>query len=212
MLLKAAWSWTLPQCLRRLPGHWWWWRKRWGRPPEDEEEEERAPQKEEGEVARERRAPADTAEGEEGEVARERRAPADTAEEGAPEPAEDLQICLNLSRHLFDLCVAGLLGLASPLFRLGLDVAGLRGPLRLWLHGLAAFLVTAGGLHLLLHLLHAHLLPFACLYGLLQALVLAVSVRGRRRGPPAEEEEEEEEYALAPETPPAEEEEEGGPR
>nr|XP_033772839.1 uncharacterized protein C6orf47 homolog [Geotrypetes seraphini] len=194
MLPKAAWPWTWPQSLRRIPGRWWWRRR----------QEEEEPLKKVG--GREEAPPEPT--------------PSPTpvtrllhSLSGRRDP-EEFRICFNLSRHLFDLCVSSLLGLCSPLFRLALDVAGLRGPLRLWLHGLAAFLVTAGGLHLLLCLLHAYLLHFACLYGLLQAAVLAVSVRGGGRGvgggPEEEEDDEDVEFALAPEMPAGEEEE--GPR
>lgn len=66
---------------------------------------------------------------------------------------------------------------SAPAFRLALDVLGLRGVLGVWLHGLACFLVTASGLYAALWLVHEYLLPFACLYGLLQTFVLSVSLR-----------------------------------
>ncbi|CAM2101348.1 unnamed protein product [Caretta caretta] len=58
------------------------------------------------------------------------------------------------------------------------------GPLKVWLHGLATFLVTTYGMYLALWLVQKYLLQFACLYGFLQTLVLCVSIRA------AEEEEE----------------------
>ncbi|XP_030053205.1 uncharacterized protein C6orf47 homolog [Microcaecilia unicolor] len=238
MLLKAGWSWTLPQYLRRIPGRWWWRRQPEEERPQKEEEDgeerllEKEGEREENPLKKEReeRSLKDE-DGERASVEVEQKhgetpvrrllhclpwrrdmgvAPRDPEVEPAAE--EEFQICFNLSRHLFDLCVTSLLGLCSPLFRLGLDIAGLRGPLRLWLHGLAAFLVTASGLHLLLCLLHSYLLHFACLYGLLQALVLSVSVRSRGWGiggvPEEEDDEEDGEFALAPEVLPGVEEEE----
>ncbi|XP_044529776.1 uncharacterized protein C6orf47 homolog [Gracilinanus agilis] len=90
---------------------------------------------------------------------------------------EWLQISTNLTLHLLELLASALLGLCSKPLRLILDALGLRGPLGLWLHGLLSFLVTLHGLHLALTLLTAHPFHFACLFGLLQALVLAVSLR-----------------------------------
>ncbi|XP_053871137.1 uncharacterized protein C6orf47 homolog [Malaclemys terrapin pileata] len=98
---------------------------------------------------------------------------------------EHFQICFNFARHLFDLCVVTLLCACSPAFRLLLDILGFRGPLKVWLHGLATFLVTTYGMYLALWLVQKYLLQFACLYGFLQTLVLCVSIRA------AEEEEEE---------------------
>ncbi|XP_074873804.1 uncharacterized protein C6orf47 homolog [Carettochelys insculpta] len=99
------------------------------------------------------------------------------AQEPPADVPEHFEICFNLARHLFDLCAVALLCACSPAFRLLLDVAGLRGPLKVWLHGLATFLVAAYGLHLALWLVHEYLLQFACLYGALQGLVLCVSLR-----------------------------------
>ncbi|XP_043855779.1 uncharacterized protein C6orf47 homolog [Dromiciops gliroides] len=90
---------------------------------------------------------------------------------------EWLQISTNLTLHLLELLASALLGLCSKPLRLVLDALGLRGPLGLWLHGLLSFLVTLHGLHVALTLLTAHPFHFACLFGLLQALVLAVSLR-----------------------------------
>lgn len=90
---------------------------------------------------------------------------------------ENLQISTNLTLHLLELLAAALLGLCSRPLRAILDALGLRGPLGLWLHGLLSFLAALHGLHAVLSLLTAHPLHFACLFGLLQALVLAVSLR-----------------------------------
>ncbi|XP_078244763.1 uncharacterized protein C6orf47 homolog [Pogona vitticeps] len=98
-----------------------------------------------------------------------------------PKPAiespEHFQICFNFTRHLFDLCVVTLLCASSPAFRLVLDIFGFGGPLKVWLHGFACFLVTAYGMYLALWLVQEYLVQFACLYGFLQTLVLCVSIR-----------------------------------
>ncbi|KAK1327521.1 hypothetical protein QTO34_013023 [Cnephaeus nilssonii] len=101
---------------------------------------------------------------------------------GAPsqylgDPEECLQISTNLTLHLLELLASALLGLCSRPLRAALDMLGLSGPLGLWLHGLLSFLAALHGLHAVLSLLTAHPLHFACLFGLLQALVLAVSLR-----------------------------------
>ncbi|XP_021511507.1 uncharacterized protein C6orf47 homolog [Meriones unguiculatus] len=110
-------------------------------------------------------------------------------EPGAPshhlrDPEEYLQISTNLTLHLLELLASALLALCSRPLRAVLDALGLRGPVGLWLHGLLCFLAALHGLHAVLSLLTAHPLHFACLFGLLQALVLAVSLRE-----PAEDEE-----------------------
>ncbi|KAM5326265.1 uncharacterized protein C6orf47 homolog [Glossophaga mutica] len=92
-------------------------------------------------------------------------------------PEECLQISTNLTLHLLELLASALLGLCSRPLRAALDAVGLSGPLGLWLHGLLSFLAALHGLHAVLSLLTAHPLHFACLFGLLQALVLAVSLR-----------------------------------
>lgn len=101
---------------------------------------------------------------------------------GAPshhlrDPEEYLQISTNLTLHLLELLASALLALCSRPLRAVLDAVGLRGPVGLWLHGLLCFLAALHGLHAVLSLLTAHPLHFACLFGLLQALVLAVSLR-----------------------------------
>lgn len=97
-------------------------------------------------------------------------------------PEECLQISTNLTLHLLELLASALLGLCSRPLRAALDMLGLSGPLGLWLHGLLCFLAALHGLHAVLSLLTAHPLHFACLFGLLQALVLAVSLREPRGG------------------------------
>ncbi|XP_037007387.2 uncharacterized protein C6orf47 homolog [Artibeus jamaicensis] len=92
-------------------------------------------------------------------------------------PEECLQISTNLTLHLLELLASALLGLCSRPLRAALDALGLSGPLGLWLHGLLSFLAALHGLHAVLSLLTAHPLHFACLFGVLQALVLAVSLR-----------------------------------
>ncbi|EHB16061.1 hypothetical protein GW7_04780 [Heterocephalus glaber] len=104
---------------------------------------------------------------------------------GAPprypgDPEECLQISTNLTLHLLELLASSLLALCSRPLRAALDALGLRGPLGLWLHGLLSFLAALHGLHAVLSLLTAHPLHFAGLFGLLQALVLAVSLREPR--------------------------------
>ncbi|CAI5768101.1 Hypothetical predicted protein [Podarcis lilfordi] len=104
------------------------------------------------------------------------------------ESPEHLQICFNFTRHLFDLCVVTLLCASSPAFRLVLDILGFGGPLKVWLHGFACFLVTAYGMYLALWLVQEYLVQFACLYGFLQTLVLCVSIQAGGSEPPEEKE------------------------
>ncbi|CAF89168.1 unnamed protein product, partial [Tetraodon nigroviridis] len=103
---------------------------------------------------------------------------------------EHHQICFNLLRHLFDLFVVGFLWTVSPPTKLLLEVLGVQGPLRLWLHGMAMFLVSTAGMAGLLWWVQEYLPQFALVYGIVQALVISVSVRrasywqwkeGRRR-------------------------------
>ncbi|GCC33660.1 uncharacterized protein C6orf47 homolog [Chiloscyllium punctatum] len=96
-----------------------------------------------------------------------------------PEP-EPLEIGFNLVRHLFDAAVVSLLLVASPLARAALDALGLRGLLRLWLHGLALFLAASYGLALAAWLLRAYLAQLCLLFGAVQLLVLGVSLRQHR--------------------------------
>lgn len=93
------------------------------------------------------------------------------------DPEECLQISTNLTLHLLELLASALLAVCSRPLRAALDALGLRGPLGLWLHGLLSFLAALHGLHAVLSLLTAHPLHFACLFGILQALVLVVSLR-----------------------------------
>ncbi|KAJ6653470.1 hypothetical protein lerEdw1_009224 [Lerista edwardsae] len=103
------------------------------------------------------------------------------------ESPEHFQICFNFTRHLFDLCVVTLLCASSPAFRLALDILGFGGPLKVWLHGFACFLVTAYGMYLVLWLVQEYLVQFACLYGFLQTLVLCVSIQAAASEPQEDE-------------------------
>nr|ADO51766.1 G4-like protein [Meleagris gallopavo] len=100
--------------------------------------------------------------------------------------AEPLEICLALSRRLFDLGALCCLGAARTALRaLGagrlLAAVGLGGAAGAWLQGLAAFLLAAAALRLLLQHL---LLPLGAAYAAVQGLVLAASLRHPRRGEP----------------------------
>ncbi|KAK7799434.1 hypothetical protein U0070_007094 [Myodes glareolus] len=100
------------------------------------------------------------------------------------DPEEYLQLSSNLTLCLLELLASALLALCSRPLRAILDAVGLRGSVGLWLHGLLCFLAALHGLHSVLSLLTAHPLHFACLFGLLQALVL-----GFRLQEPTEDEE-----------------------
>ncbi|XP_016327869.1 uncharacterized protein LOC107677470 [Sinocyclocheilus anshuiensis] len=90
---------------------------------------------------------------------------------------EHYDICFNFLRHLFDLFVVGFLTTVSPPTKFILDVLGVQGALKLWLHGMAMFLVSSVGMAGLLWVVQEYLLPFALIYGIVQALVISVSVR-----------------------------------
>lgn len=90
---------------------------------------------------------------------------------------EHHQICFNFLRHLFDLCVVGFLWTVSPPTKLVLEVLGVQGPLRLWLQGMAMFVVSTVGMAGLLWWVQEYLPQFALVYGIVQALVISVSVR-----------------------------------
>ncbi|XP_065804010.1 uncharacterized protein C6orf47 homolog [Labrus bergylta] len=90
---------------------------------------------------------------------------------------EHHEICFNFLRHLFDLFVVGFLWTVSPPAKLVLEVLGVTGALRLWLHGMAMFFVSTVGMAGLLWLVQEYLPQFALLYGIIQALVISVSVR-----------------------------------
>lgn len=90
---------------------------------------------------------------------------------------EHYEICFNLLRHLFDLLVVGFLWTVSPPAKLALEVLGVQGALRLWLHGMAMFFVSTVGMAGLLWLTQEYLPQFALVYGVVQALVISVSVR-----------------------------------
>ncbi|KAM8954261.1 uncharacterized protein C6orf47 homolog [Pelodytes ibericus] len=101
---------------------------------------------------------------------------------------EHFQICINLVHHLIDICILGCLWLFSPVFRVTLDVFGIQGAIKLWIHGLAIFLATTYGMYLLLWLAQEYLFQLASLYGILQTLVLMVSLKAEREEEMAREE------------------------
>lgn len=90
---------------------------------------------------------------------------------------EHHEICFNFLRHLFDLFVVGFLWTVSPPAKLILEVLGVQGALRLWFHGMAMFFVSTVGMAGLLWLIQEYLPQFALIYGIVQALVISVSVR-----------------------------------
>lgn len=90
---------------------------------------------------------------------------------------EHFDICFNFLRHLFDLCVVGLLWAVSLPARVFLDILGVQGALKLWLHGMAMFFVSSVGMAALLWVIQEFLPQFALVYGIIQGLVISVSVR-----------------------------------
>lgn len=90
---------------------------------------------------------------------------------------EHYEICFNFLRHLFDLFVVGFLWAVSPPTKLILEVLGVQGGLKLWLHGMAMFFVSTVGMAGLLWLVQEYLPEFALIYGIVQALVISVSIR-----------------------------------
>ncbi|XP_061122436.1 uncharacterized protein C6orf47 homolog [Syngnathus typhle] len=90
---------------------------------------------------------------------------------------EHYEICFNFLRHLFDLFAVGFLWIVSPPVKLILEILGIQGPLRLWLHGMAMFFVSTVGMAGLLWLIQEHLPEFALIYGIVQALVISVSLK-----------------------------------
>ncbi|XP_076013298.1 uncharacterized protein C6orf47 homolog [Genypterus blacodes] len=90
---------------------------------------------------------------------------------------EHYEICFNFLRHLFDLFVVGFLWTVSPPTKLILEVLGVQGALKLWFHGMAMFFVSTVGMAGLLWLIQEYLPQFAFLYGIVQAVVISVSVR-----------------------------------
>lgn len=102
---------------------------------------------------------------------------------------EHHEICFNFLRHLFDLFVVGFLWTVSPPAKLILEVLGVQGALRLWVQGMAMFFVSTVGMSGLLWLIQEYLLQFAIIYGIIQALVISVSIR--QSGIPCKEDKEE---------------------
>lgn len=108
---------------------------------------------------------------------------------------EHFQICINLVHHIINICASGCLWLFSSVFRITLDIFGFQGALKLWIHGIAIFLATTYSMYLLLWLAQEYIFQLASFYGILQTLVLVVSLRAEQeaqRGQREEEEEEEE--------------------
>ncbi|KAG9333516.1 hypothetical protein JZ751_011443 [Albula glossodonta] len=122
---------------------------------------------------------------------------------------EHYEICFNFLRHLFDLFVVGFLWTVSPPVRTLLEMSGCQGALKLWLHGMAMFLVSTVGMAGLLWLIQEYLPQFALVYGIIQALVISVSVR-QDVGASEEGREGEQEGEEGGEEQPQEEEESGG--
>ncbi|XP_072531986.1 uncharacterized protein C6orf47 homolog [Salminus brasiliensis] len=90
---------------------------------------------------------------------------------------EHYEICFNFLRHLFDLFVVGFLWTVSHPTKFILDILGVQGALKLWIHGMAMFLVSSVGMAGLLWLVQEYLPQFALVYGIVQALVISVSVQ-----------------------------------
>ncbi|KAM9838438.1 uncharacterized protein C6orf47 homolog [Aulostomus maculatus] len=90
---------------------------------------------------------------------------------------EHYEICFNFLRHLFDLLVVGFLWTVSPPTKLILEVLGVQGALKLWLHGMAMFFVSTVGMGGLLWLIQEYLPEFTLIYGIVQAMVISVSMK-----------------------------------
>ncbi|KAL0961790.1 hypothetical protein UPYG_G00331760 [Umbra pygmaea] len=90
---------------------------------------------------------------------------------------EHYEICFNFLRHLFDLFVVSFLWTVSPPTKLVLEGLGVQGGLKLWFHGMAMFFVSTAGMAGLLWLVQEYLPQFALVYGIVQALVISVSIR-----------------------------------
>lgn len=90
---------------------------------------------------------------------------------------EHYDICFNFLRHLFDLFAVGFLWTVSTPSKIVLEILGVQGALRLWFHGMAMFLVSTIGMAGLLGLIREYLPQFTLVYGIIQALVISVSVK-----------------------------------
>lgn len=90
---------------------------------------------------------------------------------------EHYDICFNFLRHLFDLFVVGFLWTVSTPCKILLEILGIQGALRLWFHGMAMFFVSTIGMAGLLGLIREFLPQFTLVYGIIQALVISVSVK-----------------------------------
>ncbi|XP_053545128.1 uncharacterized protein C6orf47 homolog [Bombina bombina] len=94
--------------------------------------------------------------------------------------AQHFQICINLVHHIIDSCIRVCLWLFSPIFQVTLDVFGIQGALKLWIHGIGIFVATTYGMYLLLWLAQEYLLQLTSMYGVLQIFVLSVSLKSER--------------------------------
>uniref|UniRef100_A0A3B3Z7D0 Uncharacterized protein n=1 Tax=Periophthalmus magnuspinnatus TaxID=409849 RepID=A0A3B3Z7D0_9GOBI len=90
---------------------------------------------------------------------------------------EHYDICFNFLRHLFDLFVVGFLWTVSTPSKIVLEILGVQGAMRLWFHGMAMFFVATIGMAGLLGLIREYLAQFTLVYGIIQALVISVSVK-----------------------------------
>ncbi|KAK7899646.1 hypothetical protein WMY93_020499 [Mugilogobius chulae] len=90
---------------------------------------------------------------------------------------EHYDICFNFLRHLFDLFVVGFLWTVSTPSKIVLEILGVQGAMRLWFHGMAMFFVATVGMAGLLGLIREYLAQFTLVYGIIQALVISVSVK-----------------------------------
>ncbi|XP_055013295.1 uncharacterized protein C6orf47 homolog [Boleophthalmus pectinirostris] len=90
---------------------------------------------------------------------------------------EHYDICFNFLRHLFDLFVVGFLWTVSTPSKIVVEILGVQGALRLWFHGMAMFFVATIGMAGLLGLIREYLAQFTLVYGIIQALVISVSMK-----------------------------------
>uniref|UniRef100_A0A8C6TCB0 Uncharacterized protein n=1 Tax=Neogobius melanostomus TaxID=47308 RepID=A0A8C6TCB0_9GOBI len=90
---------------------------------------------------------------------------------------EHYDIGFNFLRHLFDLFVVGFLWTVSTPCKIVLEILGVQGALRLWFHGMAMFIVSTVGMAGLLGLIREYLPQFTLVYGIIQAVVISVSVK-----------------------------------
>ncbi|CAJ0936863.1 unnamed protein product [Ranitomeya imitator] len=110
---------------------------------------------------------------------------------------EHFQICINLVLHIIHICASGCVWLFSPVFRITLDIFGFQGALKLWIHGLASFLATTYGMYFLFWLAQEYIFQLASFYGILQTLVLIVSLKAEQEEGREQQNEDKEEEKLS---------------